>query len=118
MFIHILILQAILIDKVKLSAAIMLNRVNLKFEGFTNFDDYTPEHQKPQLGDHALVFMFQSFLTGQIQTLVCFLSKGSASGTVLHKLLIKWILLAENAGLLIDVVTSDGASWNRGIYLE
>ena len=88
----------------------------MRFEGFTNLGHHTPEHQKSQLGDHALVFMYQSFMTGQVQTLGCFLSKGSASGTVLHKLLIKCILLSENAGLLVDIVTFDGASWNRAMW--
>lgn len=100
----------------QLSTSLSFNKTNLKFEGFTNLGDHTPEHQKSELGDHALIFMFQSFLTGEIQTLGCFLSKGSASNTVLHKLLIECILLAENAGLFIDVVTSDGASWNRAMW--
>lgn len=30
--------------------------MNLKFEGFTNLEEYTPEHQKSELGDHALTF--------------------------------------------------------------
>lgn len=60
--------------------------------------------------------MFQSFMTGQVQTLGCFLSKGSASGTVLHKLLIECIMLAENSGLKVDIVTFDGATWNRKMW--
>ncbi|XP_043478659.1 uncharacterized protein LOC122509002 [Leptopilina heterotoma] len=107
---------ASLLDQMKLSTSLTFNKMNLQFEGFTNLGEHPPEHQKSELGDHALIFIFQSFMTGEIQTLGCFLSKESATSTVLHKLLIECILLAENAGLRIDLITSDGASWNHAMW--
>lgn len=60
------------------------------------------ESDKPRLVHNDS--LFKIFIKG------CFLSNGSASGTVLHKLLIECISLAENAGLLIDVVTWDAVT--------
>ena len=63
-----------------------------------------------------MVFLFQPFKGKWVQTLGCFLSKGSASGTVLQKLIIECIGLAEKSGLRIDAVVTDGASWNRNMW--
>ncbi|XP_043483544.1 uncharacterized protein LOC122512005 [Leptopilina heterotoma] len=100
----------------KLSTAIYFNKTNLKFEGFTDLGEWTPEHQKQKKGDHALVFMYQPFRGSWVQTHGCFLSVGCASGTVLHKLLLECILLIENSGFFVDAVVTDGASWNRYMW--
>ena len=100
----------------KLSKTLSFNREKLEMEGFTNLGKYTPKHQSNQKGDHALVIMFQPFKGKWVQTLGCFLSKGSASGTVLHQILMEAIILTEKAGLRVDAVANDGASWNRTMW--
>ena len=100
----------------KLSKTLNFNRQTLEIEGFTNLGKYTPKHQQGQKGDHALVIMFQPFKGKWVQTLGCFLSKGSANGTVLHQIILEAIILAERAGLKVDAVASDGASWNRSMW--
>lgn len=44
------------------------------------------------------------------------LSVGSASRTVLHKLLLEAIALTEKSGFFVDAVMTDGASWNRSMW--
>ena len=100
----------------KLSKTLSFNRQKLEMEGFTNFGRYTPKHQQGKKGNHALVIMFQPFRGKWVQSLGCFLSKESANGTVLHQILIEAIILAENAGLKVDAIASDGASWNRSMW--
>lgn len=100
----------------KLTKTLSFDRKTLKIEGFTNLGQYTPDRLKTKKGDHALVFLFQPFKKKWIQTLGCFLSRGSTSGTVLHKLVIECIALAEKSGLKIDAVVSDGAAWNRNMW--
>ena len=100
----------------KLTKSLAFNRRNLKFEGFTDLGKYTPQHQRGKKGDHALVFMFQPLKGKWVQALGCFLSKGSASGTILHQLIIESIVLAERSGLRIDAITTDGAAWNRNMW--
>ncbi|XP_064479090.1 uncharacterized protein LOC135392303 [Ornithodoros turicata] len=107
---------ALLVDEMKLTEAVSLDKSSLKLHGFTNLGQYTPDHQKNKKRDHALVFMFQPFRGKWVQALACFLSKGSAPGNVLHKLVLECVLLLERAGLLVDVVTTNGASWNRNMW--
>ncbi|OXU20162.1 hypothetical protein TSAR_000281 [Trichomalopsis sarcophagae] len=89
---------------------VAFNRQNLKVEGFTDLGKYTPEHQKSVKGDHALVMMFQPFKGKWVQTLGCFLSKGSANGTVLHQIMTEAIIIAEKTRLRVDGIANDGAS--------
>lgn len=100
----------------KLTKSLSFNRQNLKVEGFIDLGKHTTLHQKGKLGDHALVFLFQPFKGTWVQSLGCFLSKGSATGTVLHHLILQCIGLAEKVGLRIDAVTTDGATWNRNMW--
>lgn len=86
------------------------------FKGFTDLGKYMPENQTNQRGDHALVFLFQPFRDKWIQTVGAFLSKGCANSRVLNKLILECIILMENAGFHVDVVTTDGASWNRSMW--
>ena len=101
---------ALLIDEMKLTKALAFNRSKLKVEGFTDLGKYTSQRDKAKKGDHVLVFLFQPFKGKWVQALGCFLSKGSASGTVLQKLIIECIGLAERSELRIDAVVTDGAS--------
>lgn len=100
----------------KLSETLVFNSKTLQVNGFTDLGKYTPMHQKNQKGDHALVMMFQPFRGSWVQSLACFLSKGCASSTVLHHLIIECIILLEKSGFFIDVVTTDGATWNRSMW--
>lgn len=60
--------------------------------------------------------MFQPFKEKWVQALGCFLSLGSASGTILHQLVMECIILVKRSGFKIHAVASDGASWNRAMW--
>ena len=100
----------------KLSKTLYFNRTNLKVEGFVDLGAYTSQDQKQKKGDHALVLMFQPFKGTWVQSLACFLSVGNTSASILHKIIMECIILTEQAGLKIDAVVSDGASWNRSMW--
>lgn len=102
----------------KLAKALNFSKKDLEILGFVDLGSYTPEDQKDQLGDHALVFMFQPFRGKWVQALGCFLSKGAASGKVLHHLIIECTALLEKSNFFVDAVVSDGASWNRNMWLQ
>lgn len=104
-----------MIDEMKLSEGISFDRKNLKMFGFTDLGENIPT-EDDELGDHGLVFMFQPFQGKFVQSLGAFLSRGCASGAILHKLVLECIVLLENAGFHVDVVTTDGASWNRTMW--
>lgn len=50
------------------------------------------------------------------QILGVFSLKGNIKAGMLSKLLLKGILLTEQAGLFIDLVSCDGATWNRSMW--
>lgn len=106
----------LVLDEMKLSEAVSFDRDTLLFKGFTDVGKYTPEHQKKERGDHALVFVYLPFHGQWVQTVGAFLSKGCANSTILHHLILECIILLENANFLVDVVTTDSASWNRTMW--
>ncbi|KAJ8927465.1 hypothetical protein NQ314_020062 [Rhamnusium bicolor] len=106
----------LLINEMRLSTSVVFNRQKLQVQGFTNLGKYTPKHQVNKRADHALLLMFQPFQGKWVQTLACFLSKGCASSTLLHQIIIEAIKLTEQAGFYIDAIVSDGASWNRSMW--
>ncbi|XP_074095556.1 uncharacterized protein LOC141525115 isoform X1 [Cotesia typhae] len=106
----------LLIDEVALSEAVKLNRRTMQLDGFVDLGAHTPENLINSRADHALVFMYQPFQGNWVQVVGSFLSRNSVTSAILHKLLIECIVLLENAGFYVDVVTSDAAQWNRGAW--
>lgn len=110
--------DTLIADEMQLSQAVTFDKSSLLFKGFVDLGKYTPNHQKHKLGDHALVFLFQPFRGNWVQAIGAFLSAGCASGDILHHLLLEGIVLLENSGYYVDVVTTDGASWNRNMWKQ
>ncbi|KAL5239084.1 hypothetical protein ACI65C_006494 [Semiaphis heraclei] len=108
----------ILIDEMKVGEAVKFDTKKLKMVGFTDLGEHTTLHQQSKKGDHGLVIIFQPFQGRWVQAIACFLSKGCATGTVLHHLIMECILLLEKSGFFVDAVTRDGASWNRNMWTQ
>ncbi|XP_044760907.1 uncharacterized protein LOC123318359 [Coccinella septempunctata] len=105
----------LLVDECKVSKTKKFDKNLMEFVGFIDLVHHTPQKMENSLGDHALVIMFQPF-AGHGLALACFLSGGDISGEILSKIMLECIILCENAGLYIDVNTSDGAIWNRKMW--
>jgi len=99
-----------------LSSSVNFNKSTLCVDGLVDLGIYTPEHQKNEMGDHALVFMYQPYQGSWIQTIGAFLSKGAAPNKVLEKLIVEAILLLEKSGFQVHNVVTDGGPWNRGMW--
>lgn len=108
----------LLLDEMKLNPCVSFDKQTLKFNGFTDLGSYTPVHQARELGDHALVFMYQPFVGKWVQVLGCFLSKGCANGKVLSHLVIECINLLKACQLSVNAIISDGGQWNRGMWTQ
>lgn len=102
----------------KLSPNLSFNKSSLETIRFTDLGKYTPEKQRNEQGDHALVLQFQPFQGARIQSVAAFLSKGAATGTVLTQIILEAIILIENAGFKVDGIVTDGAQWNRTMWKE
>lgn len=106
----------VLIDEMKLSEGIKFNTTTLVFDGFVDIGIYTPEKQKGELGDHALVLMFQPFQSSWVQPLACFLTKSCANSVTLEYLIIECLGLLEKSGFYCDGIVTDAAAWNRSVW--
>lgn len=111
-------------------------------EGFVDLGDHTPADHKNVLADHGMIVLFQPFV-GKLfffschtatlcvrrtlrddylsagnwtQILGVFASKGNVKAPTLAKIILETTVLAEKAGLFVDSITCDGASWNRSMW--
>lgn len=88
----------------------------MEFNGFVDLGEHTPIGLQNERADHALVCMFQPFRGVWIQALGCFLSKNSVTSQILHKLILECLMKLAHSGFHVDVITMDGAQWNRGVW--
>lgn len=105
-------------DEMKLSENVKL-RSDGGIHGFVDYgesEEALEIETKGELCDHGLVMMFQPFTGDWTQILGVFATKTNAKAKVLQKLLIEAVILSENAGLFVDCITGDGASWNRSMW--
>lgn len=109
---------ALLLDEMKLSPYLSLDKTTLNILGFTDLGQYTPETYKNVPGDHGLVLLYQPISGKWTQPIAAFLSKNAASGDILAQILLEGIVLLENAGFSVDCVVSDGATWNRSMWTQ
>ncbi|KAH8024520.1 hypothetical protein HPB51_025147 [Rhipicephalus microplus] len=76
----------------------------------------TLSNHKGVLADHGMVVLFQPYTGRWTQILGVFASKGNVQAATLAKIIVECTVLAERAGLYVDSVTCDGASWNRSMW--
>lgn len=57
-----------------------------------------------ELADHGLVFTFCALGDGYSQPVAVFVRKGPTRGTVLAQLVMKAIVLLEDAGVFVDAI--------------
>ncbi|KAH7940453.1 hypothetical protein HPB49_000317 [Dermacentor silvarum] len=105
----------LVIDEIKLSEHLNVKSAG-HIEGFVDLGDHTPADQKNVLADHGMVVLFQPFTGNWTQILVIFASKGNVKSATLAKIVVETTVLAEKAGLFVDCITCDGASWNRSMW--
>ncbi|KAK3928196.1 Transposable element P transposase [Frankliniella fusca] len=107
---------SLLLDEMKITEGLTLDKPSLEVKGFVFYGNHTPEGLKDVPADHALVLMFQGFQDAFYITVAAFLSKGAIKGPDLAKILLEAISLLEQAGLFVDCIVSDGATWNRNMW--
>ncbi|KAH7978911.1 hypothetical protein HPB49_007340 [Dermacentor silvarum] len=105
----------LVIDEIKLSEHLNVKSAG-HIERFVDLGDHTPADQKNVLADHGMVVLFQPFTGNWTQILGVFASKGNVKSATLAKIVVQTTVLAEKAGLFVDCITCDGASWNRSMW--
>lgn len=105
----------LIVEEMKLSGCLNVDAGG-KVEGLVDLGKFTPESDKHLPCDHGLVIMFQPVTGSWHQILGVFSSRGNVKAALLSKILLEAVLLAEKAGLKVDYITADGASWNRSMW--
>ncbi|XP_077491439.1 uncharacterized protein LOC144102047 [Amblyomma americanum] len=104
----------LLVDELKLSEHLNVTSSG-HIEGFVDMGSFTEGGESVPC-DHGMVVMFIPFTGKWTQIIGCFATRGNAKAELLAKIIIEATVLAEASGLLVDFITSDGASWNRRMW--
>lgn len=107
----------LLFDELKLSENLQVRSDGI-IEGYVDYGENTIEESKSTICDHGLVLLFQPFIGDWVQIIGTFATHSNVKGNMLAKLLVDAIIYIEEAGLLVDAVTGDAASWNRAMWRE
>jgi len=63
-----------------------------------------------------VLYLFQPFKGQWVQTLGAFLSSAAVPGYILRNIILEAVVLMHNQGFTVDIVTTDGAKWNRAMW--
>lgn len=105
----------LVIDEMKLSEHLSVDTAG-KVAGFVDLGPYTPQEEERLLSDHGLVVMFVPLVGSWTQVLGTFATSTNVKGELLAKIVLEATVLAEKAGLFVDYITCDAASWNRKMW--
>lgn len=106
----------LLFDELKLSENLQMDSSGV-VQGYVDYgQELTPDSQMNQICNHGLVLLFQPFKGDWVQIVGVFGTHQNVKADLLAKILVEAIILCENAGLFVDAVTGDGASWNRAMW--
>ncbi|XP_049274332.1 uncharacterized protein LOC119403619 [Rhipicephalus sanguineus] len=105
----------LLVDEMKLSEHFSVTSLG-QVQGFVDLGEFTKPEDKYKQCDHGMVIMFVPFVGKWTQIVGVFATKGNVKGDILLKILIEAAIIVEKAGLFVDYITCDGASWNRKMW--
>ncbi|XP_043287495.1 uncharacterized protein [Venturia canescens] len=109
----------LLIDEMATRESVHVNSKTLSYKGLIDFGKEGEQASDfNEKANHGLVIMFHPLYDDYTQPIAVFASRGSVKGDVLAKLIVKAIVLLENAGAKIHGVVTDGASTNRKFWSE
>jgi len=110
----------LIFDEISLRQSISVNTKTLTYSGLIDFgsEDLPKANDLSDKATHGLVFMFQPLADSYTQPIAVFASKGPVAGLTLTQLIIKAVVLLENAGAKVHGLVSDGAQTNRKAWKE
>ncbi|KAL5239381.1 hypothetical protein ACI65C_006791 [Semiaphis heraclei] len=114
----------LIFDEISLRESISVYTTTLKYSGLIDFGDEEglKDLSKAKClidkATHGLVFLFQPLADFYTQLIAVFASKGPVNGLTLAQLVIKAVVLLENAGAKVHGLVSDGAQTNRKVWAE
>lgn len=107
----------ILIDEMKLSENFQVKSTG-QIDGFVDLGPFTPESERQLPCNHGMVIMFAPLVGKWTQILGVFATSSNVNGNLLAKILVEAVVIAEKAGLFVDFISCDGATWNRKMWRQ
>lgn len=108
----------ILVDEISVREALTVCSKSLTYKNLVDFGDDYKASDTNEKATSCLVFMFQPLAATYSQPVAVFASREPVVGTELAKLMLKCIILLEQAGAIIHGFVSDGAQTNRKMWSE
>lgn len=105
----------ILVDEMKLSESFQVGSTG-KIDGFVDLGPFTPANERHLPCGHGTVIMFAPLVGKWTQILGVFATSSNVKGELLAKILAEAIVVAKKAGLFVDFISCDGATWNRKMW--
>lgn len=105
----------LLVDEIKLSEHFSVLSSG-QIQGFVDLGEFTKPDDRYQQCDHGMIIMFVPFVGKWSQIVGVFATKGNVKGDILLKMMIEAVIIVEEAGLFVDHITCDGATWNRRMW--
>ncbi|XP_077549949.1 uncharacterized protein LOC144163037 [Haemaphysalis longicornis] len=105
----------LLVDEMKLSEHLSVNNGG-HIGGFVDLGPFTSEEDTHTVCDHGMAILFVPFVGKWTQVLAAFATKNNIKGTLLAKIMLETVILAQKSGLKVDFIASDGATWNRKMW--
>ncbi|KAH9384312.1 hypothetical protein HPB48_026305 [Haemaphysalis longicornis] len=103
-------------DEIPVRKEMGVSAKTMTYAGLVDFGETA--NSLDELSDHGLVFTFRAFGDCYSLPVAAFASKGPTKGTVLTQLVVKSIVLLENAGVFVGEILCDGAATNRAMWKQ
>ncbi|XP_077496128.1 uncharacterized protein LOC144107018 [Amblyomma americanum] len=107
----------LIVDEMKLSEHLSVTTAG-HVDGFVDLGAFSSSEDKHAVCDHGMVIIFVPFVGKWTQILGAFATRGNVEGSLLAKIMVEAVILVEKAGLRVDFITSDGATWNRKMWTK
>lgn len=123
-------LGCLMYDELGLGEELKFDKQTYQFDGIVrgyNFDDEDDDWEEQddqleakdddiKLADHALVFIFRSYLLNFVQPIAVYPAKTAVPGKVLFRLFMRILIALEERGARVVTVVSDGAQTNATVW--
>lgn len=105
----------LILDEMKLSEHLSATTPG-HLESFVDLGAFRPTEDRHAICDNEMVIMFAPFGGQWTQVIAAFATRGNIKGNLLTKVMLEAVILAEQAGPLVDFITTGGATRNRKIW--
>ncbi|KAL1414246.1 hypothetical protein MTO96_007611 [Rhipicephalus appendiculatus] len=94
----------LMVDKMKVSEHLSMTTTS-RLEEFVDLGPFTSAEDKHAVCDHGMVIIFVAFVGKWTEILGAFATRGNVEGSLVVKIMVEAVILAEKAGLRVGFIT-------------